>query len=483
KELKQIRHKLFSAKTKTTKLKYRQRDEELRNKIAEELQKNGWENNSAKQLASWDPYDQNASSPFFDPEWMFDIKEGFDVVIGNPPYKILTKNNTDNSLLNYYLSKYIAIQKSSSKNLYTLFIECAISLLNKDSQLSFIVPEGLYKTRSYKGCVELMEKSGTTTQIITFSDFVFENAVTGNLIFLYQNTPKLYTKKFHFDKYYNLEVYIEERRSEIDKIEEETIPLKDVAIMFKGMVVKDRNSVLTKTKDKNIFLLGKNISKWKIESCQYTDYNKLVIIGGTKKLEKHNHFPRILVRRTGDTLCCSFLETPALTESTLYSVWSINSAYPILFLYALLNSKLLNHYNKIKNITNQQGFPQILMSDIELLPIKKPNKMIVLIMELLSKLINFNQNIILENVLDSIVYNLYFPDHMKERGIAVLEFVERDINEVMQGGEFEQLSDTKKEQVIEQLHQKWTDPDNEVVKRMGVFKEKSPDILKVIMES
>lgn len=86
---------------------------------------------------------------------------------------------------------------------------------------------------------------------------------------------------------------------------------------------------------------------------------------------------------------------------------------------------------------------------------------------------------------------------MKERGIDVLEFVERDINEVMQKHtsasgispqgekfwEFEQLSEPEKEQVIEQLHQTWTDPDNEVVKRMRMFKEKSPDILKVIMES
>ena len=72
---------------------------------------------------------------------------------------------------------------------------------------------------------------------------------------------------------------------------------------------------------------------------------------------------------------------------------------------------------------------------------------------------------------------------MKERGIDVLEFVERNINEVMQGREFEQLSEPEKEQVIEQLYKKWTDPDNEVVKRMSMFKEKSPDILKVIMES
>ena len=31
-------------------------------------------------------FDQNASSPFFDPEWMFGVKDGFDIVIANPPY-------------------------------------------------------------------------------------------------------------------------------------------------------------------------------------------------------------------------------------------------------------------------------------------------------------------------------------------------------------------------------------------------------------
>ncbi|MBK8847514.1 MAG: hypothetical protein IPO27_13615 [Bacteroidetes bacterium] len=47
----------------------------------------------AEQIASFDPYDQNTSAPWFDPEWMFGLTTGFDIVIGNPPYKILTKNN------------------------------------------------------------------------------------------------------------------------------------------------------------------------------------------------------------------------------------------------------------------------------------------------------------------------------------------------------------------------------------------------------
>src|SRR5690606_14949400 len=85
-KLKKVRSKLFSAKSKETKLKYREEDKVLRNQIAEELEKSGWKSDTAQKLAGWDPYDQNASSSFFDPEWMFDIKDGFDVVIGNPPY-------------------------------------------------------------------------------------------------------------------------------------------------------------------------------------------------------------------------------------------------------------------------------------------------------------------------------------------------------------------------------------------------------------
>jgi hypothetical protein len=58
-------------------------EEQLKNKYIIYKSKN---NATATLLATWDPYDQNASSPFLDPEWMFDISDGFDVVIGNPPY-------------------------------------------------------------------------------------------------------------------------------------------------------------------------------------------------------------------------------------------------------------------------------------------------------------------------------------------------------------------------------------------------------------
>jgi hypothetical protein len=86
-KLKEIRHKLFIAKTSITKKKYRELDKKLREDIALLLEGNaGFSHKSAHQLADWDPYDQNSSSPFFNMEWMFGIIEGFDVVIANPPY-------------------------------------------------------------------------------------------------------------------------------------------------------------------------------------------------------------------------------------------------------------------------------------------------------------------------------------------------------------------------------------------------------------
>ena len=40
----------------------------------------------ARKIASWKSYDQNASADWFDSEWMFGVRDGFDVVVGNPPY-------------------------------------------------------------------------------------------------------------------------------------------------------------------------------------------------------------------------------------------------------------------------------------------------------------------------------------------------------------------------------------------------------------
>ncbi|MBQ7264322.1 MAG: Eco57I restriction-modification methylase domain-containing protein, partial [Synergistaceae bacterium] len=83
--LDEIRRAHFSAKTRREKLKLRERDAEARKELAALLKGGAFSDEDARQIAEWDPYDQNRSAPFFDPEWMFGV-DGFDVVIGNPPY-------------------------------------------------------------------------------------------------------------------------------------------------------------------------------------------------------------------------------------------------------------------------------------------------------------------------------------------------------------------------------------------------------------
>ena len=361
---------------------------------------------------------------FFEIKYFFPkATNKFDIIIGNPPYKVLTKNNTPIQELDYYLKKYVSIKGSSSKNLFTLFIENAFDKLSKNSSLSFIIPEGLFKTRSYSGCVDALNENGYVKSVATFSDYVFENAVTGNLIFVFIKNQAGVTKNYHFNEDLIVSPVIQSTNNLIPKIEINTRPLSDVATTFKGMVVKDRDLVISDLRGskKDIFLLGKNISKWKIESKFYTNYKDLEIIGGTKKLEKHNQVPRILIRRTGATLCCAFLEEKALTESTLYSCWSISSSITNKCLFALLNSKILDYYNKELFITNQQGFPQILMTDLELMPIKSPTVQFQKIIEIIVDYILQARNSFFERLIDALVYELYLPEEIKAAGCNVLE--------------------------------------------------------------
>ena len=371
---------------------------------------------------------------FFDWRIMFtevfdNGSDGFDIVIGNPPYITMTKNNTDNSILKLYIEKYLSIKKCYSKNIYTLFIELGIcNLLTPKGNISYIIPEGLFKTRSYEDCVSMMNNNGDLLFYSTFTNYVFENAVTGSLIFSFRKEKRGATAiHYDFDENYNVKIVEDEDANILDKIFSSCKELKEVAELFKGMVVKDRQEVIFETQNgyPNIFLLGKSISKWSIKKPFYTDYSTLTIVGGTKKKTKHDVFPRIVIRRTGDTLCCAMIDTPALTESTLYSCWSKKTSIDNKYLLGLLNSNLLDFYNKKRNITNQQGFPQILMTDLQGLPIMEVEKDKQLpIVNLVCQILSIKKQnpqadtSALEHEIDQLVYQLY---NLTDDEIAIVE--------------------------------------------------------------
>lgn len=139
KQLQKVRHDLFKAKTPKHKFELRQQDKEIREKLEQELISVGFGKENARLLSTWDPYDKNRSAEFFDAEWMYGIKDGFDVVIGNPPY---IDSETMTRVMPEMREKYTEIFETAKGNwdIYVLFFELALKKQRKGGTTAFIVP-------------------------------------------------------------------------------------------------------------------------------------------------------------------------------------------------------------------------------------------------------------------------------------------------------------------------------------------------------
>jgi len=101
----------------------------------------------AKKIASFDLYDQNAFADFFDSEWMFGVKDGFDIVIANPPY--VRADNPEIKKQRDAVKKSNAYETLWEKwDLYVAFIERGYKILTSYGILEFIIPDA-YMTSKY----------------------------------------------------------------------------------------------------------------------------------------------------------------------------------------------------------------------------------------------------------------------------------------------------------------------------------------------
>jgi len=521
-KLKKVRSKLFSAKSKDTKLKYREEDKVLRNQIAIELEKSGWKSDTAQKLACWDPYDQNASSPFFDPEWMFDISAGFDVVIGNPPYiQIKDIPEKDKPL---YIANY---QFATGRfNLFYFFIENSKRYSSKKGITSYIVPDRILLNTQTVAIRNWLIIDQELLNITSFDESVFESAVVDSVILIYRNTnnkshqvlanpnvnindlneirpieiPLEYFKSSsnkQFDLNYSPLVY-----DILKKIKENTFNLGSISDTKDGIIqskIPDKLFLNEKINSEcKPLLFGKNINKFLLEySNDWVHYNIPLMKkiehernGGGLRMRVTEIFERekILTRQTSDRIIGTIDRNNYYYSNTLHGTAITDSTYKIEFILGILNSLLISFYYRATTAEGGKVFAQVKIELLRQLPIRYTSnqEVYVSIVQILGHLKrlekaesvkNFNQ------VLDAAIFELYFSDHMKEREIGVLEFVEQDMEKVFQGREFDSLGNVEKEKVIEQLHTTWSHPDNEVLKRIKLFEERSPEILKPILES
>jgi adenine-specific DNA-methyltransferase len=175
-ELTEVRKRYFSARTPATKAKYREQDKKLRDELAELLKKDGWGSEAAQQLAGWDPYNQNAHADFFDPEWMFGFEEGFDVVIGNPPYvgERGHKNIFREISQNYWGKRYY----QRKMDLFYFFFHFGLDHTKENGQICFISTNYFVTADGATKLRKAFRDQSTVRKIINFNEFkIFESAL------------------------------------------------------------------------------------------------------------------------------------------------------------------------------------------------------------------------------------------------------------------------------------------------------------------
>jgi len=98
----------------------------------------------AHNIATFDPYDQNHFANWFEPEWMFgnEVKDGFDVVIGNPPYGGTLDEKDILGLHNNYTLK--------TTETAILFIERGYRQIKRFGFETYIIPKAFTFASNYE---------------------------------------------------------------------------------------------------------------------------------------------------------------------------------------------------------------------------------------------------------------------------------------------------------------------------------------------
>ncbi|MCU0783299.1 MAG: Eco57I restriction-modification methylase domain-containing protein [Verrucomicrobia bacterium] len=116
---------------------------------------------------------------------------GFDAVVGNPPYiRIQTMQESDAESVEYLNQNYAAAKKGNY-DIYVCFVERALSLVNPNGTLGFILPHKFFNAQYGEGLREVISGGKHIRQIVHFGhQQVFEGATTYTCLLFLNKSPQ-----------------------------------------------------------------------------------------------------------------------------------------------------------------------------------------------------------------------------------------------------------------------------------------------------
>jgi len=458
---------------------------------------------------------KNSDEPFTHFDWKLDFPEvlnpylininsGFDIVIGNPPF--IDSRTNDAKLKSFWKEKFHSAQ-SGKTNAYEVFIEQGLSLLKPKKRLCFIVPIVLLNLESCKTLRELLLSKFRIEEIAYGDEGVFQDANVDTMIIFISTEKTLSSSAFRINKFSNAyDSIIQTTFINHSKITAEIgfkisvksnsiserffnnphdyLRISDVFDFYNGIATgPDKEKYFSFEKlNKNYkpLLMGNNIGHYHIkDEGRFINYDRPKLHRPREEkiflADEKIIMQRIRNLRLERRLVCT------LDTSRYYTFNSVNnlilkkeSKYNIRYFLALLNSTLLNYLLKQQSLNTN-----ITQSDLELLPLRKIDYKNPVSVSMMSKMVNFVDYILflrtqidnnvteqlmptyLVQILDGIVYELYFPELLKKHNREIIKHL-GDLPEFTDG-----MSEEQKMKICKKVFDRLNDKEHPV--RVNLF--------------
>jgi len=478
-------------------------------------------NSREYKISTWNPF-SNEKVDWFDPLWMFGVNE-FDVVIGNPPYGVSIKGE-----YRKHVEKLLG--KVPDYEIYYYFIERAELLLIEKGILSYIIPNTfLFNTFAKNYRAKLLEH-WNLSEILDCSHFpIFQSAVVRNSINTweksksleigYRNTkgvldfktlslrPKRLMNADDLNKFiqnWSLAFALDESTSRIiNKIKQNSKPLATYySEISQGLIAYDKYQGQSKDIIESRayhydslekpglkkWLWGADINRYSVKwnEKEYIDYCSGI---ANPRQPKFFNGKRILVREiTNPSIFAGFTNEELYNDPSIIIILD-NPIYSIKTLLGILNSKLATFYHFNNSPKAMKGaFPKLLVQDIKEFPLSSNlnyntnslgylvDYILFVLSEEVKEAINENTSNshivqLFEEVIDALVYELYFVDDFKKAEISFNKYAERDFISI------EGLSKVEKIEIINSVYQKLREKDNEIRQNLKLMDTRLNDIV------
>jgi type I restriction-modification system DNA methylase subunit len=318
-------------------------------------------------------------------------RDGFDAIVGNPPWISLSgkfRNEVYPKIaLDYLIRRYRA--NTYMPNMYEYFVAQGLTLTRKGGRFSFVVPDRLGFNNQF---VELRKRILSETRILSLVYKVpFPGITADTLIFVVQKGKadlnhvvalSEYEKKtisrpqaellqhpsHQFEYFENMEVM-----QLVAKVEKAAniAPISALCESTSGFGGKSQLITPVRQSERQIpTFKGESIGRYEFRKGYWFEFKKQNITGRTTDVLKLGVREKLLIRKTGDHIVATYDDSGVFPEQSLYFLYANRSDMSFKCLLGVLNSRLLNAYYRAKCLTNKKSIAQVKKVDLDQLPIR-----------------------------------------------------------------------------------------------------------------